>query len=92
VFEGIGLFPGECTIHLDPNITPVVHPPRRVPFALRERLEHELQHMEKLDVISKVTEPTKWVNSVVVVEKPQSGKLRICLDPNDLKIAIQRPH
>ncbi|MEW8545660.1 MAG: hypothetical protein AB2693_19230, partial [Candidatus Thiodiazotropha sp.] len=34
-FKGIGLFPGECKIHLDPFITPVVNPPRRIPVALR---------------------------------------------------------
>lgn len=62
VFKGIGLFPGECTIHSDPHATPVVHPPRHIPLALRSRLKDELDSMEKQDVISKVTEPTKWVN------------------------------
>ena len=31
----------------------------------------------------KIDQPTEWVNSMVVVEKP-SGGLRICLDPRDL--------
>lgn len=47
--------------------------------------------MEKSDVITKVDTPTPWVNSLVVVEKP-NGKLRVCLDPKDLNNAIQRPH
>lgn len=63
VFKGIGLFPGECTIHIDPNAVPVVHPPCRVPLALRDCLEEELQNMEKQQIIAKVTEPTTWVNS-----------------------------
>ena len=42
-------------------------------------------------VIKKVTTPTDWVNSLVVVEKP-NRKLRICLDPKDLNAAIKRPH
>jgi hypothetical protein len=92
VFDGIGLFPGECTIHLQPNATPVVYPPRRIPLALRGRLKEELQNMEKQGVIVKVTEPTDWVNALVVVEKPRTGKLRICLDPRDLNKAIKRPH
>ncbi len=58
VFKGIGLFPGECTIHLDPHATPVVHPPRRIPLALRSRLKEELESMERQGVIVKVTEPT----------------------------------
>lgn len=81
VFKGIGLFPGECTIHLDPSATPVVCPPRKVPIALRSRLQKELQHMEDTEIIAKVTEPSEWVNALEVVEKPRTGKLRVCLDP-----------
>ncbi|XP_024117609.1 uncharacterized protein K02A2.6 [Oryzias melastigma] len=92
VFTGIGLFPGECTIHIDPKAVPVVHPPRRVPFALRDRLKAELDNMEKQQIIVKVTEPTEWVNSLVIAEKPRTGKLRVCLDPKDLNKAIKRPH
>ena len=47
--------------------------------------------MEKIDVITKVTEPTEWVNSVVVTEK-KNGKVRVCLDPRDLNKAIKREH
>lgn len=43
-------------------------------------------------IITKVTEPTEWVNTLVVVEKAQNSKLRVCLDPRDLNKAIQRPH
>ncbi len=48
--------------------------------------------MEDNSIITKVTEPTDWVNSMVVVEKPETGKLRVCLDPHDLNKAILRPH
>ncbi|KAK7093235.1 hypothetical protein V1264_007025 [Littorina saxatilis] len=47
--------------------------------------------MEESGVIEKVTEPTDWVNSLVVVEKP-NGKLRVCIDPKELNKAIKRPH
>ena len=92
VFQGIGEFPGECNLHIDPHVAPVVYTPHRVPLALRERLKQELDKMEECNVISKVTEPTEWVNALVVVKKPQTGKLRVCLDPRALKKAIQRPH
>ncbi|KAI4900308.1 hypothetical protein NFI96_009493 [Prochilodus magdalenae] len=92
VFQGIGEFPGECHLRIDPNATPVAYPPRRVPIALRDRLKQELNKMEKSNIICKVTEPTEWVNALVVVEKPHSGKLRVCLDPRDLNKALQRPH
>jgi hypothetical protein len=44
-FEGIGCFQGEFHITLDPSIPPVVHPPRRVPEALREPLKKELDSL-----------------------------------------------
>ena len=91
VFDGLGLIPGECKIHLDPNAIPVVHPPRRVPIAIRDLLKKELDRMEKAEVITKVITPTKWVNSLVAFEKAP-GKLRVCLDPQDLNNAILRPH
>ena len=47
--------------------------------------------METLGVIRKAEEPTEWVSSLVVVEKP-NGKVRLCLDPRDLNKAIQREH
>ena len=30
-FNGIGCFSGDFHITLDPNLRPVIHPPRRVP-------------------------------------------------------------
>lgn len=48
--------------------------------------------MEENKIIAKVDTPTDWVNSLVVVEKPKTGKLRICLDPKALNNAIRRPH
>ena len=91
-FQGIGLFPGECTIHLDPSISPVVNPPRRIPVALRDKVKQELDRMLKLNIIARVTEPTEWVNSMVAVESKHTGKLRVCLDPQHLNKAILRPH
>ena len=44
------------------------------------------------DNITKVTEPTDWVNSIVVAEKPKTGKLRVCLDPKALNEVMRRPH
>ena len=40
-----------------------------------------------MEVIEKVTEPKDWVNSLVIVEKP-NRKLILCLDPKDLNEAI----
>ena len=60
-------------------------------MGLRQKLKKELDNMEKTGVIRKVDEPTEWVNSMVVVEKP-NGELRICLDPRNLNKAIKREY
>jgi len=91
VFKGIGSFEGNVSISLKHDAKPIVHAPRRVPVALRDRCKQELERMETIGVITKVDEPTDWVNSMVIVEK-SSGQLRICLDPHDLNQNVQRPH
>ena len=90
-FKGVGCFPGEFHITLDPTVPPVIHPPRRVPEALREPLKKELDALVQQGIIIKVDEPTDWVNSLVCVTK-SNGTLRLCLDPKDLNRAIKRPH
>ncbi|KAK3748356.1 hypothetical protein QZH41_008191, partial [Actinostola sp. cb2023] len=45
-------FSGEYHITLDPTVPPVVHPPRRVPEALREPLRKELEYLVKQEIIA----------------------------------------
>lgn len=66
-FEGLGCLPGEHKIRVDKSVSPVVHPCRKIPFALRKNLKDELACMEKPEVIKKIDEPTEWVSSLVVV-------------------------
>lgn len=65
---------------------------RRRPLVLRSHLREELKRMEDSEIIAKVTEPTKWVNALVAVEKLHTGRLRVCLDPRELNKAIKCPH
>ncbi|XP_053403234.1 uncharacterized protein K02A2.6-like [Mercenaria mercenaria] len=91
LFKGVGTMPGEASLHIRPDATPVINPPRRVPEALREKLKQELNRMEKEGIVEKVTVPTDFVNSLVIVEK-KSGQLRVCIDSKNLNDAIKRPH
>jgi len=91
VFDGLGCLEGKYHINLIPNVQPVVHAPRRVPVALRGKVKNELKRMETLGVIRKCTTPSTWVNSMVTVMKPDKS-VRICLDPKDLNMAIEREH
>ena len=85
-----GTLPGTYTIKLEPNAKGVVHAARRLPVALKEKAINKLQEMEANGYIVKVTEPTKWVSSMVV--SIQGDKVRICIDPSDLNKVIKREH
>ena len=91
VFKGQGCMEGKLHLEIDETVTPVINPPRRVPFALKDKLKSELDRLEGLQMIQKVKEPTEWVSSLVVVKKP-NGKLRICIDPVHLNKALKRSH
>ena len=90
IFTGLGRLPGTCHIELDDTKRPVQHSPRKVPIPLREELKTKIKLLEKDGIVSKVNQPTDWINSMVAVKKP--NQLRVCLDPKDLNNAIKRPH
>ena len=69
----------------------VVMPPRGVPIALKAKLKAELERLENLHVIQKVTSPTDLVSNLVIAEKP-NGKLRVFIDPQYLNKALKRSH
>ena len=95
VFTGVGKMPGKVSLKIDPNFTPVAHPPRPVPAALREPLKKKLQQLEDLDIIEKVPVgvPTPWVSSLHVVLKKNTDAetdVRVTIDPKDLNKALLR--
>ena len=97
VFQGLGKLEGQYRIVTDESIKPVVHPPRRLPVAITEQVQRKLEEMAVYGIIRKVNQPTDWVSSMLAVSKPSSEadgetKIRICLDPRDLNVAIRREH
>ena len=86
VFRGLGCLGDEYHIE---SIPPVQHVTRRVPVAMKELLKQNLAELTKQGIIMKVEEPTSWINNMVAIRKP--GKLRLCINPRDLKKAIKRP-
>ena len=85
-----GAMPGTYSIKIDPKATPVVHGPRRQPAALLPKIIAKLKEMEKEGHLAKLSQPTDWVNSMVVSSRGE--KIRICLDPGDLNKAVKREH
>ena len=89
--KDIGTLQGEVHLRTDDSVIPTVMPTRRIPIAVRPKLEEELNRLVKLGVIAPVEEPTPWVNQIVITQK-KSGELRICLDPRELNKALMREH
>ena len=64
--------------------------PHRVPLSLKTELKRKLEEMVNQGAIAWVTDPTPWINNLVVIRKP--NKLRICIDPYYLNKAIRHNH
>ena len=58
-------------------------------MTLRPQVQEELNRMEGMGVIEKVTEPTPWVAGMVAFPK-KSGSIRICVDLNPLNESVRR--
>ena len=84
MFTGIGCLEKPYHIKLDPTVQQVIIPPRRIPFGLEDRVKTAL-----LDMYSQAI--------IVPVEKRNTEKLRICIDPrpsnkqSSVKIIIYLP-
>ena len=103
VFQGLGKFPGDpYKLRLKPDAVPAKHRPRRVPVHLQDAFHEEVERLVKIDVLEKVTEPTEWVNSFVIVEKVIDSSnahspnhsikksICLCIDSQDLNEALER--
>ena len=53
-FNVIGKFQGEYHITVDPNVPPMIHPPRRVPINFTDDIKSELDDMVKNCIITKL--------------------------------------
>lgn len=90
VFEGLGRIEGDVHLEVDPSIRPTVQTARRIPVTLRDELKQQLDEMEKMQIVIRVDEPTDWVSNLVLVKR--NDKIRICIDPILLNMALKRPH
>ena len=91
-FQGLGKVKGvRVQLHLNPDIKPVIQPHRRIPFHLRQKVKEELQHLEEMDVIERVTQPSSWVSPLVVAPKPKNpNAVRLCVDMRRTNEAVLR--
>ena len=75
--EGLGTLKGtEAKIYVDPSASPKFMKPRPVQYALKAKVEKEVDRLQNKGIISPV-EFTEWAAPIVV---KQDGSVRICGD------------
>ncbi|XP_022108206.1 uncharacterized protein LOC110988727 [Acanthaster planci] len=91
VFEG-----GEClhgqtvNIKIDGAAIPYcVTTPRRIPIPLMPQRKEELDKMENLGIIQRITKPTDWCSPIVIAPK-KNGAIRLCVDLRQLNRTTTR--
>ena len=52
VFNGTGKLHGSYHLEIEADAIPVVHPPRKVPIAIRPQLKEELERLHKLGILA----------------------------------------
>ena len=90
MFDGLGELPGEYTIQIKHDAMPVVNP--HADYQWHCEVWSKLNWMQwHKQIITPVTEPTKWVSSMVVAQK-KNEKVCICLDLQHLNKVVMRSH
>jgi len=75
--------PFQAKLNVAKDATPKCFKPHSVPFALRERVEKELDRLENEGVLEKTTY-SEWAAPIVAVPK-RDGRLRLC---GDYKVTV----
>ena len=73
VFHGLGCLLVVYYLEVNPKVIPVKHAPRRLAIPLQNELKKHIEELEKKEVLKKVTEPTYWISSHVVVRKGKNS-------------------
>ena len=92
LFQGVGKLRNyEAHLHIDEKVIPVIQPICRTPFAMRDKVEKELEQLQLLDIIEDVEGPTPWVSHIVCVPKANNpDAVRLCIDMHLPNTAIMR--
>lgn len=84
--EGPGVIKDfKAVIRTSPEAHPIFQKARPVPYALKEKVDKELDRLEQTNIVSKV-ERSQWASPVVIVPK-SDGSVRLC---GDYKVTINQ--
>ena len=91
VFSGEGKLEQELHPSLDKTVPPAALPVRKVPIAVKEPLQKEIDRLVIQGILKADNTPTDWVPSMVVVLK-SNRKIYLRIDPKPLNQALKRNH
>ena len=84
--RGLELYkPTKAKIDIDPTATPIFHKARPVPYTLREKIERDLERLERARTIEPV-QYSEWGTPIVPVMK-SDGTVRVC---GDYKLTVNK--
>lgn len=69
----------DVSVKIDPEVTPVFQPYRRIPLELEKKVSGRIQELIQKDIVEKVEGYSKWASPLVVVPKGQED-IRLCVD------------
>ena len=75
MLKDVGLLTNyQVKLHINHNVVPVHQKHRGVPFAVRDKVENEIQKLEAQGIIETPKDPTQWVSRVVSIPKSHNPK------------------
>jgi len=90
--EKLERFPGKYTLRLQQDAKPVLQPAGWISLWYMKRFEQQFNSLVRDGILVKVTEATDWVSTSLLVTKPGTESICICIDPAALNKAIKRKH
>ena len=92
VFHGLGKMKSKpIQLYVKADASPIIQPPRPIPYHLKDAFKKVISDMETDDVIEPHTGPVTWLSNPVLVPKAD-GSMRITVDLRNLNRALQDTH
>ncbi|PIK36370.1 hypothetical protein BSL78_26804 [Apostichopus japonicus] len=85
--EGLGLLKGTTAkIYVNSQVNPKFHEPRSVPYAMRNKVEAELDRLQSEGIITPI-QFADWAAPIVPILKADKSSIRIC---GDYKVTVNK--